>query len=81
MEKKEQERLEEILAMCAQYEEQVDSENQINSPLVKSDKLQGRQLPHYDTKGTPPKTLGLTSVLSSHYDGHAATLPSQMPGE
>jgi len=62
MEKKEQERLEEILAMCAQYEEQVDSEKQINSPLVKS-------------------TLGLTSVLSSHYDGHAATLPSQMPGE
>lgn len=31
MEKKEQERLEEILAMCAQYEQQIDSEMQLKS--------------------------------------------------
>lgn len=36
MERKEQERLEEILAMCAQYEKQIDSETKINSDVQSS---------------------------------------------
>lgn len=78
MEKKEQERLEEILAMCAQYEEQIDSEIQINSPR----QSKNINKPNPTERRNPPHSLGLTNINLSNYDSKRAntSAPSQMPG-
>ena len=76
MEKKEQERLEEILAMCAQYEEQIDSEIQINSPPTEGS---SQSKPDNHNRKEPPQRLDLANVHTSNYKETAA-VHGQMPG-
>lgn len=82
MERKEQERLEEILAMCAQYEEQIDSESKINSDnsprsssseRTKSDTTIAERQSVTDNQQqhrvSPPRTLtGLTTPYLTNFD-------------
>ena len=75
MEKREQERLEEILAMCAQYEEQIDSENQINAvepntPLKPDNRNK--------KCSAPPQHLDLSHVFN--FSDPVTSPPSQIPG-
>lgn len=62
MEKKEQERLEEILAMCAQYEEQIDSEMQLNATIQSAG---GNVTPYCNGSSAPPE-VAAASLLQSN---------------
>jgi len=77
MEKREQERLEEILAMCAQYEEQIDSEIKLNNggttpradvpdPRVHSSKPVGIQSPQ------PPARKPVKELTVKTPSGHVS---------
>ena len=88
MERKEQERLEEILAMCAQYEQQIDSESKLNadiqSPTLTKSPDKQSPPPDNQSRTSPPKSLpGLTTPYLTSFDDrlHVVTTSSQnMPG-
>lgn len=90
MERKEQERLEEILAMCAQYEQQIDSESKLNadlqSPTFPKSPDQQSPPPVNQSRNSPPKSLpGLTTPYLGNFTAdrlHVTTSSSQnMPGK
>lgn len=63
--------------MCAQYDEQIDSEIQINAQSdssAKSKRSNGLSRPT-PAKGTPPQSLLLTNVHTSDYEEPAAVSP------
>lgn len=95
MERKEQERLEEILAMCAQYEEQNDSEIRISVAIGATTESQSQpsvasveptsghlQGEGRERKGAPPQQLDLAHVYTSNYNDTSTAAPPifQLPG-
>lgn len=75
MERKEQERLEEILAMCAQYEEQIDSEIQLNAAIQSSSaSTTNSPPPVYSSLFSSPKpTPSLTTTPTTSLNNMAST--------
>lgn len=84
MERKEQERLEEILAMCAQYEEQIDSEKQLASTVstssTKSTHPTFVSSPTSNWMGARSTGLTTSSFGQSPYNKSSTSMPSSIPG-